>query len=445
MKTVIFKRTIVRIVSFSLAIISVLAAYNIIYMRRLSGAGRQIEYSYRQAVEELAQSADSISATLTKGLYASSPGMMTRLSTELLSEAESARAALARLPSSELDLERTNKFLSQVGAYAYSLSQTAASGSRISYDDYSKLSQLAESAKSIKESLWKLKTRLLTDDSSVTVLFDELDDSGAYIADSFSELEKGLSDSPKLIYDGPFSDHILERTPRLTKGKKEVSREEAREKASVYCGIEAWELKDSEEDELGRMPSYCFNAPGVSCAVTKNGGYISYMVKSREIKDSKISLEEALVYSRGYLDSLGITGMCKTYYETYNNVLTVNYAYLEDDILCYTDLIKVSVALDNGEIVGFDARGFIVNHHERSFPKETVSALECQSRLSPKLSVVDSGLAVIPLDSVNEKLCWELECRTEDDTTVLVYVNAYTGQEEEILILIESEGSALTI
>ena len=65
MKTVIFKRTIVRIVSFSLAIISVLAAYNIIYMRRLSGAGRQIEYSYRHAVVELAQSAHSICATLT--------------------------------------------------------------------------------------------------------------------------------------------------------------------------------------------------------------------------------------------------------------------------------------------------------------------------------------------------------------------------------------------
>ena len=68
MKTVISRRAIARLVSFSLAIIAVLGAADLIYMRRLREAERQIEYGYMQAVDELASSADKLSSTLSKGL-----------------------------------------------------------------------------------------------------------------------------------------------------------------------------------------------------------------------------------------------------------------------------------------------------------------------------------------------------------------------------------------
>ena len=61
------------------------------------------------------------------------------------------------------------------------------------------------------------------------------------------------------------------------------------------------------------------------------------------------------------------------------------------------------------------------------------------------LSVVGSSLAVIPSDSVEEKLCREFKCQSSDGKTVLVYVNCQTGDEEDILILRELEGSVLTV
>ncbi len=60
--------------------------------------------------------------------------------------------------------------------------------------------------------------------------------------------------------------------------------------------------------------------------------------------------------------------MKTTYYENIDNVLTVNFAYNDLDVCCYTDLIKVSVAMDDGEILGFDAKGFLVNHYDRDIP-----------------------------------------------------------------------------
>lgn len=446
MKTVISRRTIARIVSFSLAIIAVLGAADLIYMRKLSRAENFIEYGYRQAVEDLASSADKISSTLTKGLYSASPAMMTRLSNELLSQASTAKNALTKLPVYNSDLEQTEKFLAQIGNYASSLSAAAARGEETSYEDYSRLSALCRNAKELSRQLWEMQSRFLSDDKTITDLFADMDAGGqSFISDGFAKLEDSFSSTPKLIYDGPFSDHILERTPRLTQGASVISQEDAQSHAAQYCGVEDWQLKPVEGGEQGRMPSFCFQGDGVYCAVTKNGGYISYLIKSREPRSSRITPAEAAVYARGYLDSLGITGMQKTYFETYNNVCTINYAFEENGVTCYTDLIKVSVAMDNGEVLGFDARGFIVNHHERDLGEPALSEQECQEKLSPMLSVVKSSLAVIPTNSVDEKLCREFVCKTSEDDTVLVYINAQTGDEEDILILLETDESQLTV
>lgn len=446
MKTVISKRAIARIVSFSLAIIAVLGAADLMYMRKLANAEQMIEYGYRQAVEDLASSADKISATLTKGLYSHSPSMMTRLSNELISEAGNAKGALTKLPVSQMNLEKTEKFLSQIGNYAYSMSRRASAGEEISYEDYSRLKTLCQNSKELSDRLWELQARFMSNDKTIAALFNELEDGGSsFITDGFSTLEDGLSSTPKLIYDGPFSDHILEKTPAMLEGAEEVTQEDAQTKAAAYCGLQDWELKLSESGEVGKMPSYCFYANGVNCAVTKNGGLISYMIKSREVRDSQITPEQAVDYANSYLESLGIESMKKTYYETYNNVCTINYAYNDGGITCYTDLIKVSVALDNGEILGFDARGFIVNHHKRSFPEPKLGDAECMDKLSPELSVVSSSLAVIPTDNIKERLCREYRCKASDGITVLVYINCETGEEEDILILLETEQSSLTI
>lgn len=42
--------------------------------------------------------------------------------------------------------------------------------------------------------------------------------------------------------------------------------------------------------------------------------------------------------------------MVESYHLTENNIMTINFAYQDGGALCYPDLVKVGVALDNGEI-----------------------------------------------------------------------------------------------
>lgn len=442
----ISRRGLVRVISFSLALIFVLAAANFVYMKKVEKMGYIIEAGYREAVEELAASADKISSALTKGKYSNDAAMMARLSSELITSADTAKEALLKLPVSSVDLEGTNKFLSQVGNYAYSLSEKAARGDAHRIADTDNLNSLSSAATKFSEALWALKGRMLSQDDNLAEIFDDFDDIEDFkFLEDLTNLESGFDEMPKLIYDGPYSDHILEKTPKMTQGAKEVNEEEAAEKAARALNLEAWELKLSETGEEGKMPSYCFTSENGYAAVTKQGGYLSYMLKSRNVLDDELENEEALRRARLYLDSLGIKNMRTTYYEEYNNVLCVNFAYVDGDVICYTDLIKVSVALDNGEILGFDARGFIVNHYDRSLPEPTVSQVEAQEKLSPFLRATGNQLALIPTDAVEEKLCWEFKCQSDDDEAILVYINAETGAEEDILILLISDDGVLTV
>ena len=147
-----------------------------------------------------------------------------------------------------------------------------------------------------------------------------------------------------------------------------------------------------------------------------------------------------------YLVTLGIDAMEPTYYETANGVCTINFAYTQEDVICYPDLIKVGVALDNGQIVNVDARSYLVNHHPRELPDLLLTPEEAQKSLGSALAEATlRGLAVIPTEGANEKLCYEYHATGRDGHNLLLYVNAETGEEEQILILIETETGVLTV
>ena len=442
------RRNIVRIISFTLAAIAVLGIRNLQLMGEAENNGRALEYSYMRAVEELSNAVDNVNTTLEKQLYAGTPRLQLQLAEKLWRDSSSAKAALEQLPIQELQLENTYKFLSQVGNYAMALSQKAADGEEISEEEYEKLEDLQDFADDLCEDMWELEASINSGEISLASVASNMntpDEDAPTITDSFEEFENGFQEYPTLIYDGPFSDNILTKEPRMTKNAEKVTQKQALQKASMSTGVSSTDLSQVNE-ENSTMPSWVFSDKNhtISCAVTKNGGYLSYFIKNRMVENENLSMQEGLKKAEQFLTDLGINSMRTTYYENYNGILTVNFAYDDNDICVYTDLIKVSVALDNGEILGFDARGFLVNHEKRTYSTDRISPLDAEKKLSPKLEVKSRQLALIPSDGDRELLCYEFRC-TNDDRNILVYVNALTGNEEQILILLESENGTLTI
>ena len=71
--------------------------------------------------------------------------------------------------------------------------------------------------------MWKVEQRINNGELSFEKAATEVQgvgnsDEPAYITEGFIDFEEGYDNYPTLIYDGPFSDHILEKEPVMLKG-----------------------------------------------------------------------------------------------------------------------------------------------------------------------------------------------------------------------------------
>ena len=124
--------------------------------------------------------------------------------------------------------------------------------------------------------------------------------------------------------------------------------------------------------------------------------------------------------------------------------MTINYAYEQDGVIIYPDLIKVKIALDDGEVLGLETTGYLNNHEKRSINKSNIiSEKEAAKALSSNLNIESSRLAIIPTEFRTEIFCWELKGKIEE-REFLLYVNAKTGRVEDILIVVQNENGILT-
>ena len=446
MKMKCSRRCLIRLFSFGIFALVVLIARNFILMGEADRSRLALSNTYASAVEHLADSCRNISQTLEKELYAGSPETHRDLSVKLYQQSGAAKAALAQLPSDSFGLDNTYKFLSQVGNYSLAVAKKLEKEERLSDKDYENISKLYDFSKKLSEDMWELESSLSAGEIDISAAEAGQTQKTPWVVNGFSDFEESFDSYPSLIYDGPFSDNIMEKEPKMTSGAAAVTKKQALERCCIALNSSANDFTEVSETG-GKMPGWRFSNADrtVSCEVTKNGGYLAYFLKSREVGDEKLSRERALKYADDFLDYLGITSMKKTYHDIQGGVMTVNYAYNDLGTCVYTDLVKVSVAMDSGEIVGCDTRGFLVNHTKRGQPKKLFSRLRAEKSVSPHLNVVSSQLAVIPTDSLGEKLCYEFRCTSGSGRDVLVYINAETGKEEQILLLVQTPTGTLTV
>ena len=437
-------RNAVRLISFCIAAVLVAAVFAVRARQDLKRYRLEIQNNYSRSLDVLNSSVNNISLILEKAEYVTTAKQLSQMSAQLLTEAENAKNALAELPAGD-NLDIINRFLSQVGNYAMAVSKSLVSGEEPSGDYAQNIAVLKNTAQKISEAVGNSSIAydnpLAWADDLDNKLEEQVDKNSLNAA--LDNLEDSLSDYPTLVYDGPYSDHILEKEPLMLKNAAAVTEDEALKKAAETAECEADKLSLDGTAE-GKIPAYRFSGENVSVTVSRSGGYAVYMRKSREIGDYVLEHAQAVEKAKRYLERIGMSGFTETYFFTDEGVCVINFAYLDGKTVCYTDLVKVGVAMDTGEIMLYEASGYLTNHTDRAFETAAVSAEEAAKTVSDRLKIRETSLALIPTKGGGEKRCYEFVCLTEDGREILVYINAVTKEEEDILILLKSDGGTLT-
>ncbi len=433
------KRNYVRIISYLLAAVLVSLGFTSSFYTQKKYLQNRIEDEYFNSINEMSAKISEINFDLKKQLYCNSSSMKANYCTKICENASGAKECLARLPIAQENAENIYKYLATVS-------------------DYSKSMLISQSSAKTNTGLKKLIDFSDNLNADFNILQSKIENSTVFDGDienmlnstakktSFSGNIKDLSQVtksfPTLIYDGPFSEHTLRAKPQYLREKTRISQSEAKRVAQSVLGENDI---DYTGEETSAIKSYTFEGKnGGVCAITKNGGYCLYLNKTSGAVNKKLSVKVALNNAKSYLKTLYNLDFKESYYEKFDNIITINFAVYEKGVICYSDLIKVGVSLADGKILTVEARGFIMNHHNRVIPKFKQTSEKIKNAISGELSIKSINKSLILSDSLKEKYCYEVKCKTSDNSDVIVYLNKDTLKEENILFLIHSSNGTLT-
>ena len=406
------------------------------------------ENDYNMAFYEVVDYVQNVKTYLAKAMVSKSSKHGAEILTHVWKEANLAQSYVGMIPIESQELENTAKFLNQVSEYSYSLSRKNIDGENLSDEDIQKVNELYNYSNDLSNTLNEISLEL----NNGTLNWNDLmkNTEGAEIAEvsSFNVVEENFHEYTGLIYDGAFSEHITSSEKKGLTGE-DVDEETAKKKAEEFIGGEnIKETKNNGYVENGDIPVYRFeietnDEKTIGISISKKGGHVVYLNYNREVTEEKISPEEAIEKGKEYLAQKGFNNMQQTYYLKEEGFITVNYAYTQNDVIMYPDLIKVKIALDNAEVIGLETTGYLNCHYERQIPSDKISIEQAKESLSNKVQITSEKLAIIPTEWNTEVFCYEFKGKIED-IDFIAYINAQTGKEEDILIITNTSNGTLT-
>ena len=113
---------------------------------------------------------------------------------------------------------------------------------------------------------------------------------------------------------------------------------------------------------------------------------------------------------------------------------------IEFSIALNADLFEV-LDLSMSSVVGWEAVNYATNHIERTFTS-SIGILDAMSNVSSLMSITERNLCIIPDKFVGEISAYEFIC-TWENYTYYIYIDANTGEEVNILRVIDTSNGQL--
>lgn len=425
------RRSLIRAYTFGLALFAVMGYYLYGNMQTADQYKLYADNAYSRSVNELAGEVESLATELERAQLSASPAMINGICTKAYASAESAVTAMSSIPNSAEALSETASFISKCGDYAMYLAKNAAAGYVPTSEEMSNLKKITSSVRNVADELGSAAERLRNGEICVDSICTDENVEDVTLTGTFKKVEASLLNAPTLNYDGKFSDHINSLTAKFTNGQNEISEDDALQVAERFTGVAKDKFAVQSVDDPA-MPVYSLTSDGVFIEITKNGGYVKSCFFSRPVEFTRYSGEDAVKKAEEYVSHIDLPGLKTINWHIEDNRCTVRMSHCENNVTCYADELKIVVALDTLDIIGFYTGDYLMNHTSRTIEEPTVAQSDAEGRLSEGLNVQNRSLAMIQTDGKNEKLCHEFTCTDSDGNQKIIYVDGATGFEERI-------------
>ena len=390
---------------------------------------------------ELNSIVDNLDSNLAKARVSSSAGDRARIFTDITVESEMAESCLERLPVSGNTTSNITAFINKMGDSAQQILYSVANGKELTSSQTATIEYMYECNRQLKEFLNELVSG-----ASEKAMLEALGGKGA-ILEGFEGFTELSIETPKEIYDGPFAESTEKVTAKDLKGLEQITPSRAEEIAMEYfADYNVTEVRCTGEAISGQLE--CFNISMRSkdgeyfAQFSKAGGKLVMFDSYKPCSDSNYDIDKCIEIAGQFLEKIGYSNLKPVWTSENGTTCNLNFAYAQNGVIVYSDIIKVKVCEERGIVTGIEALPYVLNHCERNIGKAMLSADEAEAKLGGKLEVKGTRLALIPKDG-DEVLAYEFY-GTYGGNAYYVYLDANNGTEVEVFTVIgTAQGKAL--
>ncbi|MDR4888740.1 germination protein YpeB [Fredinandcohnia sp. QZ13] len=402
----------------------------------------QAENNYQRAFHNLTYHIDLLHDKIGTTLAMNSRNSLSPALADVWRITSEAHSDVGQLPLALMPFNKTEEFLSNIGDFSYRTAVRDLSKEPLSEEEYKTLQQLYKNAEDIQKELRTVQH--LAMENNLRWMDVEL-----ALASGEKQADNTIIDGLKTVEKNVAAYSESDFGVTLTTTKKDggefpnlegpqINEEQAKEMAKKFLGLKGnIDIKVTENGEGSPNGFYSLeiNDPkskvNTFMDITKKGGIPIWVIRNREVAKSSISLNDAYNRAQKFLKDNKFENLELFESAQYDNIGVFNFVSSVDGIRVYSDSIKMKVALDDGNIIGFTARDYLMAGKINAPSKPKISKEEARKEINPNLQIMEDRLAIITNELDQDVLCYEF-LGTIDNDTYRIFINAENGFEEKV-------------
>ena len=200
---------------------------------RMNSYGSSLEQVYQRTYYDFEEDVNNVEVKMGKLMAASSGSYQKKLIKEISSNAKSAQNNISILPISTTGLDDSIKFINQFYGYMSSLETKLETSNKLDSSDKAKLNELYETIKELKYNLGDF-TRKLEGGYSFLTASKNIDGGFNNLTKDLQQVKTQDMEYPSMIYDGPFSDSVLNKEIKGLDGENVDSMQAEEELKKIF-------------------------------------------------------------------------------------------------------------------------------------------------------------------------------------------------------------------
>ncbi len=422
---------VVALIAIASAIVIGVVASNRVATMRMSVIDDENTYKisqengYRRSLYLACDSMKNLDANLGKIASSGDTAHQTEMLAKVVIHANQVNQSLSNLPFQDSDnISACQKFVNQTQDYATYLLGKLSRGEQLTEGERMALRNLDD----VATNLYNFLQGYAESDSGMFITNGNGQNNVGNLSDSLNEVDSKTFEYEKLIYDGPFSESVEEK---VLKTDNKISHADGAKIVSEIFGENKFV---SEINNKGLF--YLYDTEKGRVYLAANGKVAQYEAYNEQSGESVVDCDKCISKAEEFCNKLGYDVKGVWISKTQDFVTYVNCAPVIDGVIIYPELIKVAVDSTSGEVVGLEARAYILNHQDRQISFGNVTEEQAKSAVMPRLKVTNIAKALIEKGE-KQHLCYEFQCQ-DGDRQYYVYVDSTSGKEIDIFKVIEN-------